>query len=151
MIDENYSSFTKTGPNEGIYQPDQPENHRKERKEGKGERAREKKRTSNSFSSYSVDVRDIFFLSKQTLNLDSCSSAKTTSNPQKSVNCKQNLYINQGKQLIQTLLVCNWRHKLSPTLSPYIKLEGPQMHVVCYPYSSRVTTTMVNGAPLPQN
>ena len=45
MIDENYSSFTKTGPNKGNYKPDEPENHRKERKEGKG--AREKK-ASNS-------------------------------------------------------------------------------------------------------
>ena len=47
MIDENYSSFTKTGPNKGNYKPDGPENHRKERKEGKGARASEKK-TSNS-------------------------------------------------------------------------------------------------------
>ena len=43
MIDENYSNFTKTGPNKGNYKPDKPENHRKERKEGKGGRAREKK------------------------------------------------------------------------------------------------------------
>ena len=42
MIDENYSSFSKTGPNEGNYKPDEPENHRKERKEGKAARAREK-------------------------------------------------------------------------------------------------------------
>ena len=50
MIDENYSSFTKTGPNKGNSKPDEPENQRKERKErkeGKGARAREKK-TSNS-------------------------------------------------------------------------------------------------------
>ena len=47
MVDENYRSFTKTGPNKGNYKPDEPENHRKERKEGKGARAREKK-TSNS-------------------------------------------------------------------------------------------------------
>ena len=47
MIDENYSSFTKTGPNKGNYKPDEPENHREERKEGKGARAREK-RTSHS-------------------------------------------------------------------------------------------------------
>ena len=33
---ENYSSFAKTGPNKGIFQPDEPENHRKERKEEKG-------------------------------------------------------------------------------------------------------------------
>ena len=30
MVDETYSSFTKTGPNKGIYQPDEPENHRKD-------------------------------------------------------------------------------------------------------------------------
>ena len=36
---ENYSSFAKTGPNKGIFQPDEPENHRKERKEEKGVRA----------------------------------------------------------------------------------------------------------------
>ena len=47
MIDENYSSFTKTGPNKGIYNPDEPENDRKERKQGKEARAREK-RTGNS-------------------------------------------------------------------------------------------------------
>ena len=47
MIDENYSSFTKTWPNKGKKKLDEPENHRKERKEGKGARAREKK-TSNS-------------------------------------------------------------------------------------------------------
>ena len=43
MIDENYSCFTKTGPNKGNYKPDEPEKHRKERKEGKGARAKEKK------------------------------------------------------------------------------------------------------------
>ena len=43
MIDENYSSFTKTGPNKGNYMRDEPEIHRKERKEGKAARAREKK------------------------------------------------------------------------------------------------------------
>ena len=47
MIDENYSSFTKTGPNKGNYKPDESKNHSKERKEGKGARAREKK-TINS-------------------------------------------------------------------------------------------------------
>ena len=47
MIDENYSSFTKTGPKKGNYKPDEPENHSKERKEGKGARARGKK-TINS-------------------------------------------------------------------------------------------------------
>ena len=45
MVDENYSNFTRTRPNKGIYQPDEPENHRKDRKEGK--EAREKK-TGNS-------------------------------------------------------------------------------------------------------
>ena len=30
-----------TRPNKGIYQPDEPENHRKEKEEGKGARARE--------------------------------------------------------------------------------------------------------------
>ena len=48
MIDENYSSFTKTGPNKGNYKPDEPENHTKERKEGKGARAREKKEYQQS-------------------------------------------------------------------------------------------------------
>ena len=47
MIDENYSSFTKTGPNKDNYKPDEPVNHSKERKEGKGASAREKK-TINS-------------------------------------------------------------------------------------------------------
>ena len=47
MIDENYSSFTETGPNKGKNKPDEPKNNRKEIKEGKGARAREKK-TSNS-------------------------------------------------------------------------------------------------------
>ena len=47
MIDENYSSFTKTELNKGNYKPNEPENHRKERKEGKGETTRERK-TSNS-------------------------------------------------------------------------------------------------------
>ena len=47
MIDENYSSFTKTGPNEDNEKPDEPENHRTERKEGKGAKAREKE-TINS-------------------------------------------------------------------------------------------------------
>ena len=59
MVDENYSSFTKTKPNKGIYQPDEPENYRKERKEEKGARAREK-RLATVFSFYSVDFRDSF-------------------------------------------------------------------------------------------
>ena len=49
MVDENYSRFAKTGPNNGNYKPDEPENHRKERKEGKGARMRVKK-TSNSLN-----------------------------------------------------------------------------------------------------
>ena len=57
MVDENYSSFTKTGPNKGVYQPDEPKNHRKEKKEGKGARAREK-RLATVFSFYSVHFRD---------------------------------------------------------------------------------------------
>ena len=50
MIDENYSSFTKAGPNNGNYKPDEPENHRKaERKEEKEARARAReKKTTNS-------------------------------------------------------------------------------------------------------
>ena len=59
MIDENYSSFTKTGPNKGNFKPDEPESHRKERKEGKGARAREK-RLATVFSFYSVDFGDSF-------------------------------------------------------------------------------------------
>ena len=56
-MDENYSNFTKTGPNKGIYQPDEPQNHRKERKEGKGARAREK-RLVTVLNFYSVDFGD---------------------------------------------------------------------------------------------
>ena len=58
MIDENYSSFNKTGPNKGNYKPDEPENHSKERKEDKGARAREK-RLSTVFSFYSVDKKPV--------------------------------------------------------------------------------------------
>ena len=47
MIDENYSSFTKTGLNKGNYKPDEPENHKKERKVEGSESGRNKK-TSNS-------------------------------------------------------------------------------------------------------
>ena len=64
MIDENYSSFTKTGPNKGKNKSDEPENHRKERKErkeGKVARAREKKkRLATVFSFYSVGFGDSF-------------------------------------------------------------------------------------------
>ena len=60
MIDKNYSSFTKTGPNKGNYKHDEPENHSKERKEDKGARAKEKKRLSTVFSFYSVDFGDSF-------------------------------------------------------------------------------------------
>ena len=51
-------------PNKGIYQPDEPENHRKERKEGKGARAKEK-RLATVFSFYSVDFGDIFLNDKK--------------------------------------------------------------------------------------
>ena len=44
MVDENYSRFANTRPNKGIYQPDEPKNHRKERKEGKGAEERERER-----------------------------------------------------------------------------------------------------------
>ena len=47
MIDENYSSFTKTGPNKCNYTPDEPKITAKREKKGKGARAREKK-TINS-------------------------------------------------------------------------------------------------------
>ena len=57
MVDENYSRCAKTGPNKLIYQPDEPEKHRKERREGKGARAREKKTIATVFSFYSVDFR----------------------------------------------------------------------------------------------
>ena len=44
MIDENYSSFTKTGPKKGNYKPDEPENHSKEReKRGQGSESERKK------------------------------------------------------------------------------------------------------------
>ena len=42
MANENYSNFTRTRPNKGFYQPDQPENHRKRDKRER-EREREKK------------------------------------------------------------------------------------------------------------
>ena len=45
MVNENYSNFTRPRPNKGIFQPNEPENHRKEREERKGARAREKKTT----------------------------------------------------------------------------------------------------------
>ena len=57
MIDENYSSFTKTGPNKGNYKPDKPENHRKERK-WERELEKEIKRLATVFSFYSVDFGD---------------------------------------------------------------------------------------------
>ena len=41
---ENYSSFTKTGPNKGNYKSDEPENHRKKKqKRGKGSESERKK------------------------------------------------------------------------------------------------------------
>ena len=57
MVDENYSRFVKTGPNKGIYQPDEPVKQRKDRKEGKGARVR-KKRLATVFSFYSMDFGD---------------------------------------------------------------------------------------------
>ena len=58
MVDENYSSFTESGPNKGNYKPGEPENHRKERKrEREREREKEKKRLAIVFSFYSVDLR----------------------------------------------------------------------------------------------
>ena len=61
MIDENYSCFTKTGPNKGSCKPDDSQNRRKERKEGKGARAR-KKRLATVFSFYSVDFGDSIYI-----------------------------------------------------------------------------------------
>ena len=46
-VDKNYRNFTRTRPNTGIYQPDEPENHKKEREERKGTRARGKTITSS--------------------------------------------------------------------------------------------------------
>ena len=43
MTDENYSNFITTVPNKGFYDPDQPDNHRKEKEEGKRARAKEKR------------------------------------------------------------------------------------------------------------
>ena len=57
MVDENYSNFTTTRPNKGVYQPDEPESHRKERIQGKGAIKREEKRLATVFSFYSVDFR----------------------------------------------------------------------------------------------
>ena len=57
--DENYRNFTRTRPNKGFYQPDEPNNHKKEREEGKGARAKEKKTTA-VFSFYSVESRGGF-------------------------------------------------------------------------------------------
>ena len=59
MIDENYSSFTKTGPNKGNYKPDEPEITEKREKRER-EREREKKRLATVFSFYSVDFGDSF-------------------------------------------------------------------------------------------
>ena len=47
MIDENYSSFTKTGPNRGNYNPMNPK-ITEEREKRERERERETKKTSNS-------------------------------------------------------------------------------------------------------
>ena len=62
MVDENYSSFTKTGPNKPS-----PMSPKITEKRGKGEREREReeKRLAAVFSFYSVDFRD-FFLNDKT-------------------------------------------------------------------------------------
>ena len=54
MIDENYSIFTKTGPNKSNYKPDEPEITEKREKRER-EREREKKRLATVFSFYSLD------------------------------------------------------------------------------------------------
>ena len=61
MANENYSNFTRTRPNKGFYQPNLPENHRKEREERRGARATEI-RTSTVFSVYSVGFREDAYL-----------------------------------------------------------------------------------------
>ena len=43
MIDENYSSFTKTGPKKGNYKPDEPENLQQREKRGQGSESERKK------------------------------------------------------------------------------------------------------------
>ena len=59
MIDENYSSFTKTGPTRVIISPMSPKiTEKKEKRER--EREREKKGLATVFSYYSVDFRDSF-------------------------------------------------------------------------------------------
>ena len=54
MIDENYSSFTKTGPNKANNKPDEPEIIEKREKRER-EREREKKRLATVLSFYSVN------------------------------------------------------------------------------------------------
>ena len=61
MIDENYSSFTKTGPNKGNYKPDWPENHSKGQKEEQGSERDLKRRLYNSLYVFIVmDFGDSF-------------------------------------------------------------------------------------------
>ena len=62
MAIENYSNFTRTRQNKGFYQPDQPENHRKEREEGKGARAGEKKKKTNNSQVFILWTLEILFL-----------------------------------------------------------------------------------------
>ena len=50
MTNENYSNFTRTRPNKGFYQPNQPENRRKEREKGEGVRSKRKKKSSTVLS-----------------------------------------------------------------------------------------------------
>ena len=56
MVNKKYSKFTRTRPNKGFLDPNQPENYRKEREEGTGGRVREK-RLVTVFSFYSVDSK----------------------------------------------------------------------------------------------
>ena len=59
MIDENYSSFTKTGPNKVIISPMGPKiTERREKRQR--ERERLKKGLATVFSFYSVDFGDSF-------------------------------------------------------------------------------------------
>ena len=56
MIDENYSSFTKTGPRISPMSPKITETGQK----GQREREQEKKRPATGFNFYNVDFGDSF-------------------------------------------------------------------------------------------
>ena len=62
MVDENYSSCTKTGPNNGNYKPDESRKSQKREKRGKGSESERKKRLATVFSFYSVDFGDTVVL-----------------------------------------------------------------------------------------